>query len=253
MSTKITSSDLRIELANEAADIERGFESICNTFGHQTHDGIWEAMNPGWNTPNGKAAGTARMVDRWRSTTTDRNGKPNTIFLKATLPNPQQERQRVIAGMAIWVQASVVDGYGEAPVEDFSKIVDLETLYPENEAEQRYLRQLDYSLHKRRIEVVKKKATEDPPAVMVLDLCVVEPAFQRRGIAKGLVQWGLDEAKQRGGLEAITEASSMGRHVYLGLGFVQEGPELEYLVDDEFAHRDRPSNIFMRTGSDNLE
>lgn len=238
-------SDLQIEPITNAQDIVDGFDCLCSTFGRQTRDGIWIAMNPGWDTPSGAAQAAARMVDRWRTTTRDSKGNANTTFLKATLP--RKEGGRTIVGMAIWLQASAVEGHGDRPVEDMGEAVDLEVLYPGNPAEQRYVCQLDRSLHGRRIEVVKEKAGESQPAVMVLDLCVVDPAFQRRGIARELVRWGLSEAERRGGLEAITEASSMGRHVYTKLGFHQEGPEIEYAVDAEFAGRDRPSNIFMRT------
>ncbi|PKS09626.1 hypothetical protein jhhlp_004245 [Lomentospora prolificans] len=239
---------LRIELADSADDIERGFHCACETFGRQTADGIWIAMNPGWDTPEGYARGVDNMVSRWRGVAYDKEGNVTTAFVKATLPDPRKDGARIVVGMAIWVQASIVDGYGVPPLEDFSQAMDLNALYPGNPAEQKYLCQLDYSLHKRRIEVVKEKATTDSPAVMVLDFCVVDPAHQRKGIASKLVEWGLDEAKRRGGLEAITEASSMGRHVYIRLGFRQDGPEIDYLVDDQFKDRPRPSNIFMRTG-----
>lgn len=244
-----STADLRIELIAEPQDVVDSFDSICNAFGHQTRDGIWIAMNPGWDTPTGKAAGAARMVERWKSSTKDNKGNLNTMFVKATLPDPQDEGHRIIAGIAIWVQASMVNGHGDKPAEDLSKIMDLEAVYPGNKAEQRYMCQLDHSLHKRRIEVVRQKETESPSAVLVLDLCVVDPAFQRRGIAQKLVRWGLDEAERRGGLEAILEASSMGRQAYPKLGFYQDGPEIEYVVDEEFKDRDRPSNIFMRTGN----
>lgn len=246
--TSADATEVRIELITDVQDFINGFESVCNAFGHQTHDGIWAAMNPGWDTPDGQSVGAAGMIERWRNATKDRNGLPNTMFLKATIPDPQRVGERVIGGMAIWVQASVVEGYGDAPAEDFGAAVDLEALYPGKEAEQRYLRQVVQSLHKRRIQVVKEKANEPIPAVMVLDMCAVDPAFQRKGIASRLVQWGLDEAERRGGLEATTEASVMGRHVYLKLGFRQDGPEIEFELDDEFANREKPpSNIFMRT------
>lgn len=246
-SSFVGNSDVLVELVEQPQDIEQGFECICATFGHQTHDGAWIANNPGWDTVDGKARGAARMVDRWRNATKNKNGELNTIFLKATVPNTQNNEQRIVVGLAIWLQASIVPGYGDAPPEDLGTAVDLEAIYPGNEKEQRYLRQLDYSLHRQRIELVKEKATELPPAVMALDLCVVDPNHQRKGIAKRLVEWGLEEAKRRGGLEAITEASTMGRTVYAKLGFHQEGPEIVYNTDAEFEDRDKPSNIFMRT------
>ncbi|KAL4750087.1 hypothetical protein BDW72DRAFT_213622 [Aspergillus terricola var. indicus] len=217
------------------------FNISASAFGSQVHDGVWIAMNPGWDTPEGKESAISRLVERWSSITTDRNGNPNTVFLKATVTDANGKE--VIAGVAIWVQASMVPGYGDIPVD-----IDAEAIYPGNPVEQRYVRQLDQSLHKRRVEVVKEIASSSSPAVMVLDLCVVDPAFQRQGVASKLVQWGLDEAKRRGELEAVLEASSMGRHVYRQLGFWQDGEECKYDVDEEFQDREQPSNIFMRTG-----
>ncbi|KAJ5370712.1 uncharacterized protein N7496_006804 [Penicillium cataractarum] len=245
-----TSEDtgLRIELINQPDDFYHAFDPIANAFGHQAQDGLWIAMNPGWDTLEGKAASAARMVSRWRATTKDDHGNPDVIFLKATLPNPNQG-DRVIAGIAIWVQASAVQGHGDPPMENLKESLEVETLFPENEPEQRYVCQAIRSFHKRRNQVIKEKATEAIPAVMILDMCTVDPAYQRKGIATALVQWGLDEAKRRGIPECITEASVMGRHVYAKLGFKPEGPEIEYTVDPEFVDRPRPRNLFMRTGT----
>lgn len=245
LSQKPTDDRLRIEIIDQVEDIVRAFDCVCEAFGHQTQDGIWIAMNPGWDTSEGKSQGAARMVTRWRQTTNDKNGHPNTIYLKATLPSPQSDGERIIAGFAIWAQASSVDGCGDPPVENVSKAMQLGELYPANEPEQRYLSQVISSLHRRRREVIEQKATALPPAVMVLDLCAVDPAYQRKGIARQLVQWGIDEAQRRGDLEAITEASSMGRHVYGQMGFQPDELEIEYVVDDEFASRKRPSNVFI--------
>jgi GNAT superfamily N-acetyltransferase len=240
-------SAILVELVDSPQDIEQGFDCLCATFGRQTRDGAWIANNPGWDTPDGKARAVARMVARWRGASRNAAGDPNTVFLKATAPDARHPGRRVIAGFAIWLQASAVTGHGDAPPEDISTVVDLDAIYPGDEREHRYLRQLDYGLHRQRIELVKAKAAAEPPAVMVLDLCIVDPVFQRRGIAQRLVRWGLDEAERRGGLEAVTEASPMGRTVYAKLGFHQEGPEIDYGTDPEFADRDKPSNIFMRT------
>ncbi|KAF7554016.1 hypothetical protein G7Z17_g3223 [Cylindrodendrum hubeiense] len=237
-------SDLRVELITDAEDINASFDCTCKTFGSQTGDGIWIVMNPGWDTPEGKAKGAQRMVERWAGVKPDNKGELNVMHVKATLPDPERQGERVLVGVAIWVHASAVEGQGDVPVEDTR--ADLKALYPDNEAEQRYGCQLLESLHRRRFEVIKEKATASPPSVMVLDLCVVDPAFQGKGIARKLVQWGLDEAQRRGGIEAILEASSMGRHVYAKMGFKSEG-DILYTVDPEFADRERPGNLFMRT------
>ncbi|KAK1960902.1 acetyltransferase [Colletotrichum eremochloae] len=243
-----TISDVRIEVILQPDDFTQVAEVVSNAFGHQVHDGVFTSMNPGWDTPEGLAKQASSMAKRHGSVTKNNKGEPNTIFLKATLPDPGQPDQRIIAGMAIWVQQSAVDGHGDPPPKDLIKELNLEATFPGNEAEQRYAAACMASLHKRREEVIREKATSDEPAVFVLDMCAVDPKFQGKGIAKKLVQWGLEEAKRRGGLELLLEASTMGRHVYSKLGFKQDGPEIEYEVDEQFAHRERPSNIFMRTG-----
>ncbi|KAM0271170.1 hypothetical protein ACHAQH_009154 [Verticillium albo-atrum] len=243
------STDLRIDLITSADDFPEAHQVATNAFARQAGDEFWIHMNPGWDTPAGQAAGATRMAARFKATTRDANGNPNTMFLKATLPDPDNEGQRRIVGVAIWVQLSMVEGRGDKPVEDLSQAVDLKALHPGDEHAQRYSVEMDRGLHRQRIGVVKAKAGEAQPAVMVLDLCAVEVGFQRRGIAQKLVQWGLDEAKRRGGLEALTEASAMGRGAYVKLGFRQEGPEMDYGVSEEFKDWKKPSNIFMRTGA----
>ncbi|CAJ0547709.1 Ff.00g044630.m01.CDS01 [Fusarium sp. VM40] len=236
----MAASDVRIETITNPEDFTGAFRASANAFGHQTKDAVWIAFNPDWDTPEGVKVGAQRMVDRFSSITKNRDGQPNTVFVKATLGD-------TIAGLAIWQQASVVDGFGDAP-KDLNEGGLLEKLYPGNEAEQRFLAQADASLFGRRREIIKEKASASPPAVFVMDLCAVDPQFQRRGIARKLVQWGLDEAERRGNLECITEASTMGRLVYLQQGFKQEGEETVYKVDEEFRDRDLPSNIVLRTG-----
>jgi GNAT superfamily N-acetyltransferase len=237
---------VRVEPITTPDDFPRFFDIMAATLGQQTSDGIFCAFNPGWDNPEGREVAISRLISRWLSITTDRNGDLNTFFLKATVPRSDGNEEK-IAGVSIWVQMSSVQGYGEKPSTGLKQEL-LDKLYPDNPTEHRYLRQIDASLHRRRLEVLREIENSDSPAAFVMDLCVVDPAFQRRGIASKLVEWGLEEAKRRGGLEAVTEASSMGRHVYQKLGFVPEDGDLEAWVDEEFRGRSWPSNVFMRTG-----
>lgn len=232
-------SDVQIEVITDPNDFGQAYDCVANAFGHQAKDGLWILMNPDWDTPEGKAKNTQELVKRWEAT---KEGG-NTIFLKATVPEPGSEVSRRIAGVAIWVNASIVPGEGQIP-----EAPDLSALYPGDERQQRYLAQALASLHKKRLETLVEKAKSDSKqkSMFVLDMCVTDPAFQRRGIAKRLVQWGLDEAKRRDDLELTTEGSTMGRHVYKQLGF-QEVEDVVYEVDEEFRDRSMPPNVFMRT------
>ncbi|GAP92296.1 putative acyl- N-acyltransferase [Rosellinia necatrix] len=259
-----------VEVISDAADFPEAFACISEAFGRQVHDAIWTAFNPGWDTAAGRAAGAARLAERWAATAKAHDGgDPHTIFLKATLPDPDPDpdrnpsagapsgERRVIAGMAIWVQETAVAGHGNLSVADATASMDLEALYPGDEREQRFLRQVSRSLFRQRLEFIAARAAaaaaaDGSPAVMALDLCATRPAFQRRGVASAMVRWGLDEARRRGVPWAATEASSMGRHAYRRLGFEPRGPETVYEVDDEFRDRELPSNLFMvySTGSE---
>ncbi|CZS97328.1 uncharacterized protein RAG0_06470 [Rhynchosporium agropyri] len=247
--TPKSSSTIRVEPITNPDDFTRCFAVAASAFGTQSADGIWTAVCPNWNTPEGAILGAERMRKRWETRTFDAAGNPNCVFLKATIPDPSSgDGKEVIAGMAIWVQVSMDKAYGDVPDPDWAKALHVEELYPGDEPSQRFLCQVFASLTKQRLEAIKQAATRDPPSLLGLDLCGVDPAYQRRGIAAELVKWGLEEARSRGGLEAVLEASKKGRGVYAKLGFRQEGEEIEYLLDDEFKERSMPSNVFMRTG-----
>ena len=164
----IVMSEARIELVEKPEDLARGFDCVCEAFGRQTRDAIWRAMNPGWDTVDGRARGAARFVKRWRAATKDDQGQENTVFLKATMPETNNGSQERVVGIAIWVQLSMVGGHGDTPSNDLHKDLDLEELYPGDQSEQRYLCQALGSLHARRLEVVKEKASASPPSLMVL-------------------------------------------------------------------------------------
>lgn len=226
-------------------DFLPAFQCAANAFGHQIHDTLWTLLHPGWDTPDGASACAARLAQRWKKTTKNRNGDPNTVFLKAEVSEPGSDSP-VIAGMAIWQQASFDPSWGDAPLAGMPKS-DLDLL--PSESDKRFANQAFASLFRKRVEVVKEKEGQEIPATFVLDLCAVDPKYQRRGIAQKLVQWGLNEAKRRGGLECTTEASSMGRGAYRKLGFRDEGKgDIVYEVDEEFRGREMPPNVFLRTG-----
>jgi GNAT superfamily N-acetyltransferase len=239
MTSSTAPNDVHVSVISDPKDLTGAFRVQCESFGKQTNDPIWVAINPCWDTPEGAAGGISRLNTRLQSITKDNQGRPNTLFLKATVDGE-------IAGFAIWQQASFVEGYGDPPTDDLGGKAAMELLHPGNETEQRFTTQIFASLMKRRIAYVHEKEKASTPATFVLDVCSVDARYQRRGIAGKLVQFGLDEAKKRG-LEATTEASVMGRPVYEKLGFWGHGM-VHFEMDDEFKGRDKPPNVFMTTG-----
>ncbi|KAH7068049.1 hypothetical protein BKA63DRAFT_478331 [Paraphoma chrysanthemicola] len=236
-----TTQDLIVSPVETEKDLVQANYCVAEAFGRQAKDAVWMLMNPGWESEVGQALNAQALIKRWKSTTTNKDGKPNTVFLKATLPDTETGERRVV-GLAIWAQLSYVDGHGDPFTGDMT-----EPLSALEDADRRFADQMFRSLWKRRIEYVKEvsKSGREPPAIFVLDMCAVDPAFQRRGIAGKLVQAGLDEAKRRGDLECTTEGSAMGREVYRRLGFHDEGVgDIQYNVDEEFAKRDKPPNVY---------
>ncbi|KAH8724120.1 hypothetical protein GQ44DRAFT_709179 [Phaeosphaeriaceae sp. PMI808] len=229
----ISQDEIIVSPLETEKDFIQATHCVSEAFGRQTKDCIWIAMNPGWDTEVGQAVNARDMMKRWKSTTINKHGKPNTIFLKATVPDPTQDGERRVAGLAIWRQLSYVDGCGDPFTGDMSEVLD-----KLDDTEKRFGDQIFRSLWKRRIEYLRQvsDSDRDPPAIFTLDTCAVDPAFQRRGIAAKLVQAGLQEAKQRGNLECTTE------------GFKDENEgDIVFDVDDEFKARDLPPNVFLRT------
>lgn len=235
-------SKVLVQRITDAQDFKECFACLAGSFGHQASDEIWKTTNPGWDTEQGSAACAETMIERWKQ-----GNDAHTIHLKAIVQDEQTLDGHHIAGYAVWTQLSPDTRFGEKP-QDW-KPDHFQDLYPTDESERRFLAQMFTSLQRDRKKVVEEKASSNPPAVMALDICGVHPRYQKRGIASKLVQWGLDEAQSRGGLECITEGSSMGRHVYAKLGFQPQGPEVVYDVDPVYLNRPKPSNLFMRTGA----
>ncbi|KAL3482569.1 hypothetical protein BJX62DRAFT_245778 [Aspergillus germanicus] len=163
--------DLTIGPITEANDFPSVFEICAKAFGEQTADGIWTTMNPGWETPEGKVQGAARMEARWRATRV----AANTTFLKASISAGGEESPRIV-GVAIWIHASLAPGHGDAPDPlplDFSNI------YPYDERTSRFLSQLIGSMQTQRRRVLQEKTllNSEQKSVMILDLCALDPAY----------------------------------------------------------------------------
>jgi len=239
--------DIAISPVETEQDIIDAYHCIAEAFGAQIQDALWMLTNPGWDTESGRVRNAQHLIKQWKNTTPGKNGLANDVYLKSTVPHPEKPGERSVAGMAIWRQLSNVDGYGTHFTGDMT-----EATRHLDEKKRRFALQMYRSLWRRRIAVIKEVslpgARRDPPAIFTLEICAVDPAFQRRGIAGKLVEWGLEEAKKRGNLECTTEGSVMGRRVYRKLGFRDEGTgDIEWDVDEEFQDWDKPPNVFLRT------
>lgn len=239
---------IHISLVDDPSDFEAIFAAEMAAFAVQAQDNIWRSAHPGWEDPSTTPGFVQNRVRRWRMTTFDVHDNPNALFLKAVIPSPDGGggADRIV-GTATWVQLAADASLGDVPLDDATQLRAWRRVYPDSDADARFVAQALGSMQANRRATAAEKAGTAQPAWMVLDLCAVHPDFQGRGVARRLVQWGLDEARRRGGLECTTEASPMGRRVYDKLGFAR-GPEIEYFVDEDLKDRPIPSNMFMRTG-----
>lgn len=243
MSVKVNDrEEVRIELIKDENEMKDYFLCQYETFGMQTKDGFWASMNPNFETEEGRERSIEGVKKRFQKSSAH-NGVGHSWFLKAIVKDLETGKE-TIGGIATWTE--MMQSRNPVPTE-FDQTI-LKKMYPENEKEQRFAQQMFQSFVKRRGELVKE-AGKEGRSVMVLDICVVRPNFQRRGLASLLVKWGLRKAEELGqdgqSIECITEASSMGKPVYLKLGFQPE-MELEFKVDEEFKDRQRPPNTILR-------
>lgn len=246
MSSPKPDLDLKIEVVSTAEQAKLGFGPMCAAFGRQTADAIFSGLNPGWDTPLGRQQAEERFAARFATRTFTVDENPTAVFLNATVIDPASQ-ERVVAGTAVWEQTSAVAGHGDLPPEDPVTDLGVSAIYPDDPVKQKFWADVLMSMHAQRYQLAKDMAGASLPAFFALDICAVDPRFQGHGIGKKLVEWGLEEAKRRGNMEAVTEGSVMGRRVYQKLGFEQEGPEIVYNVDASLLGKPLPSNVFLRT------
>ncbi|KAI1350931.1 hypothetical protein F5Y01DRAFT_325656 [Xylaria sp. FL0043] len=224
----LNNEDVTVEVVDSAQDFVAGYHIVSETLGRQVNDTVWQASNPGWDTPEGQAAGVQRM---------------------ATIPDPNSHDpgRRIIIGFALWIQSATLPEYGIVHSGELRDAMDLDALLPGNKSEQEFLCQMYHCKVRPRLEFLKAKAASstEPPVILVLGTCATYPSYQRRGIGTKLTQWGLDEARRRGISDVTVEGSRMGRRLYERLGFRPQGQSILYEVDDKFSNREKPSNVFM--------
>ncbi|KAF2212425.1 hypothetical protein CERZMDRAFT_41581 [Cercospora zeae-maydis SCOH1-5] len=181
-----------IALPAEDKDVPRLFEIACLAFDRNEH--IWDIMWPQHWTPEGRAAGAARMLKTKQTT-------PWTTYVKAVDTETNE-----IVGMAKWNLWENHQIQSSDPELEW---------YGNDEKEWRYGKALmDSFLQERNRAIEERKGT-----LMNLDILTVDPKWQRKGVGDALVKWGTEEADRRG-VDAVVESSPFGRRLYEKHGFV---------------------------------
>ncbi|PVH94100.1 hypothetical protein DM02DRAFT_694119 [Periconia macrospinosa] len=182
----------------------------------------YEFMNvlyPGHHTP----AGQSKIASRFCAL---KNASAKGKWLKAV-----EIATGKIVGFAMW---TVIDE--EKPPE---KELDGPPGTWPSEEEKRYCREL----HRALLVDRRREIRENDLPIMMLNMMAVFPQYQRRGIGKLLMDWGLDLADKMQAL-CILEGTLPGKRLYLKGGFIVQR---DFYLDagEEFAGRPRDHVVFM--------
>lgn len=175
----------------EDADMPRLFEITSLAFLH--NEPFWDAMYPHHDSAEGRRLGGERFVKA-------KHADPNTLYLKAV-----DEATGEIAGFAKWnVFQNRIPGPAKA-----------EGDFWDSEEEKAYCQHLMTEFNIDRTTFLKAAGGN----AVNLDICVIDPKYQRMGIGGLLVGWGIDKADELG-YDAIVESSVYGKSLYEKNGFV---------------------------------
>lgn len=172
-------------------DMPRLFEITSLAFKH--NEPFWDAMYPRHETPLGRQMGGERFVNAQRA-------DPNTIYLKAVHASTGE-----IAGFAKW---NVFHNRFPAPAK-------AEGDYWDSPEEKAYCQHLMTEFNRDRVAYLKSTNGN----AVNLDICVIDPKYQRMGVGGLLVEWGVAKADELG-FDAIVESSVYGKGLYEKHGFV---------------------------------
>ncbi|KAL8396898.1 hypothetical protein RB594_003843 [Gaeumannomyces avenae] len=180
----------------EPEDLERCFEVASLAFGHD-HPYI-DALFPAHDTPQGRADGA-----RWLGSALH---DPSGTGRAARLCKAVDTDTGLIVGFAKW---DIYDGF-EPDVGPGSLKGDQ---WRDKEAKE-WADYIWWEFTRRRWTTLKESGGH----LVSLDTTSADPAYQRRGAGATLMKYGVDEA-DRLGVEAVVEATRMGRYLYENFGF----------------------------------
>ncbi|KAH8885816.1 hypothetical protein GQ53DRAFT_845228 [Thozetella sp. PMI_491] len=212
-------------------DIPACFQVLSESFGHDAP--FIDIYFPRHDTPHGQAQGSERLAT-WKQNSNE------STFLKVVARVAVENREKII-GLAVWTHMTV------PPPAELEKVENIEQVWPDRN-DREYMSRLwkDYIVPR-----TKAIADSNGKGVYVLELLAVHPEYQRLGAGTALVKWGT-QAADRLGLEAIVEATPVGRRLYEQCGLSVEIEEMYFEVGHEFDDgRQKPKLSFMRRGAGN--
>lgn len=204
--------DLDVVPAHED-DIDRLMEIQFSAF---EHDPIHPILYPGDHfSPSVRKAAGERAIYKWREDS-------NTRFMKCV------DRQTGLAlGFAKWkfyLNERSHEDYSKRPVVDWTtgrqKEVAENVLNANAAMREKVWKGKPHISKCYEANPEERERMLCAKVQLVLGLLCVHRDYQRRGVGKALVQWGLKQAKAVG-LPAYLEASPDGFHLYCYLGFHQ--------------------------------
>ncbi|KAI6280298.1 hypothetical protein MCOR27_004718 [Pyricularia oryzae] len=176
----------------EPSDVPRCFQITSRAFGRE--HGYFEAVFPNHHTPEGRRVGAERLGGALK--------RPEARLCKVTDTETGE-----LLGFAKW------DVYERQPADVQAKDAPSGDYWKDDKAKELS----DYfwwEFTRRRWDAVRASGGD----LVSLDIMVVDPAHHRRGVGSILMKYGVDEA-DRLGVEAVVEASRMGRYLYQNFGF----------------------------------
>ncbi|KAF2626942.1 hypothetical protein BU25DRAFT_491853 [Macroventuria anomochaeta] len=203
------------------ADIPRVFEIVSLSFAND-HEYV-DAVFPAHGTPEGRKIGSERMLQMF-------HGDPNGNFMKVV----DKDSGKIVAA-AKWN----VYKAGEIPPQP-----EIDGDYWENEEDKEFAQRLFHGFFAPRQKVIE----ETNGNLVALEMMMVDPAYQKMGAGRLLVQWGLTRADELG-VDAVVEGSERGRQLYASEGF--GGPHYVVPVPEKFAARRKQTYWWMRRPAQN--
>ncbi|KAK6393200.1 hypothetical protein LTR81_026495 [Elasticomyces elasticus] len=164
-------------LEADDGDMERLFE-ICS-LAFNTNEPLWEIFWPKYLLDSGRKQGAERMRETRRT-------DPSTKYMKAV------DEAGTIMGMAKW---NIHDS--KAAKTDVPKVAN----YWDQGEDLEYSTVISEIFSVKRNEAIRRTGGN----VVILDICVVDPAYQRKGVGHALVNWGTAKADELG-IEATVES-----------------------------------------------